>query len=182
MIEHSWQDFLQLVAKQIRNGINVEELSKEYGGRTIKWIGSVARVNFDKDAPGVSIDLDEVVVDLGGGRTSILNGLYSSISSEYIPEDPKRTLYKWVFNPHWRTEYDIIDATESIQERFMIPVSELRVVQTITQPQKEIKLPDLDLGPMDEPFNMLTIRDLAAIMLKKPVSNKQWLNEIIKSK
>ena len=104
------------------------------------------------------------------------------ISSEYIPEDPKRTLYKWVFNPHWRTEYDIIDATESIQERFMIPVSELRVVQTITQPQKEIKLPDLDLGPMDEPFNMLTIRDLAAIMLKKPVSNKQWLNEIIKSK
>jgi hypothetical protein len=29
---------------------------------------------------------------------------------------------------------------------------------------------------------MLTIRDLAAIMLKKPVSNKQWLNEIIKSK
>jgi len=104
------------------------------------------------------------------------------ISSEYIPEDPKRTLYKWVFNPHWRTEYDIIDATESIQERFMIPVSELRVVQTITQPQKEIKLTDLDLGPMDEPFNILTIRDLAAIMLKKPVSNKQWLNEIIKSK
>ena len=37
------------------------------------------------------------------------------ISSEYIPEDPKRTLYKWVFNPHWRTEYDIIEATESIQ-------------------------------------------------------------------
>ena len=103
------------------------------------------------------------------------------ISSEYIPEDPKRTLYKWVFNPHWRTEYDIIEATESIQERYMIPVAELRIVQ---QPvaQKEIKLQQLDLGPTDEPFNMLTIRDLAAIMLKKPVSNKQWLNEIIKSK
>jgi len=105
------------------------------------------------------------------------------VSSEYIPEDPKRTLYKWVFNPHWRTEYDIIEATESIQERYMIPVAELRVVQLpVTQPQKEVKLPSLDLGPTDEPFNMLTIRDLAAIMLKKPVSNKQWLNEIIKSK
>jgi hypothetical protein len=105
------------------------------------------------------------------------------VSSEYIPEDPKRTLYKWVFNPHWRTEYDVIEATESIQERYMIPVSELRVVQQpVAQTQKEIKLPTLDLGPTDEPFNMLTIRDLAAIMLKKPVSNKQWLNEIIKSK
>ena len=103
------------------------------------------------------------------------------ISSEYIPEDPKRTLYKWVFNPHWRTEYDVIEATESIQERYMIPVAELRIVQQAAA-QKEIKLPLLDLGPTDEPFNMLTIRDLAAIMLKKPVSNKQWLNEIIKLK
>ena len=103
------------------------------------------------------------------------------ISSEYIPEDAKRTLYKWVFNPHWRTEYDVIEATESIQERYMIPVAELRIVQQAAA-QKEIKLPALDLGPTDEPFNMLTIRDLAAIMLKKPVSNKQWLNEIIKSK
>jgi hypothetical protein len=103
------------------------------------------------------------------------------ISSEYIPEDAKRTLYKWIFNPHWRTEYDVIEATESIQERYMIPVSELRIVQQAA-PLKEIKLPSLDLGPTDEPFNMLTIRDLAAIMLKKPVSNKQWLNEIIKLK
>ena len=103
------------------------------------------------------------------------------ISSEYIPEDPKRTLYKWVFNPRWRTEYDVIEATESIQERYMIPVAELRIVQQAAA-QKEIKLPLLDLGPTDEPFNMLTIRDLAAIMLKKPVSNKQWLNEIIKLK
>ena len=102
------------------------------------------------------------------------------ISSEYIPEDPKRTLYKWVFNPHWRTEYDIIEATESIQERFMIPVSELRIVNL--EKAEPVKVPTLDLGPTDEPFNMLTIRDLAAIMLKKPVSNKQWLNEIIKSK
>jgi hypothetical protein len=103
------------------------------------------------------------------------------ISSEYIPEDAKRTLYKWIFNPHWRTEYDVIEATESIQERYMIPVSELRIVQQAAT-VKEIKLPSLDLGPTDEPFNMLTIRDLAAIMLKKPVSNKQWLNEIIKLK
>ena len=31
----------------------------------------------------------------------------------------------------------------------------------------------------DPPLNEMTIRDLAAIMLKKPVSNKKWLNDII---
>jgi len=31
----------------------------------------------------------------------------------------------------------------------------------------------------DAPLSMLTIRDLAAIMLQKPVSQKEWLNKII---
>jgi hypothetical protein len=34
---------------------------------------------------------------------------------------------------------------------------------------------------MDAPLDQVTIRDLAAIMLKKPVSNKKWLNDIINS-
>ena len=45
--------------------------------------------------------------------------------------------------------------------------------------------PDFDeiMDPnIDAPLSQMTIRDLAAIMLKKPVSNKAWLNEIIKSK
>ena len=33
----------------------------------------------------------------------------------------------------------------------------------------------------DAPLNQITIRDLAAIMLKKPVSQKEWLNNLIKS-
>jgi hypothetical protein len=32
----------------------------------------------------------------------------------------------------------------------------------------------------DAPLSEITIRDLAAIMLMKPVSAKPWLNEIIK--
>lgn len=34
----------------------------------------------------------------------------------------------------------------------------------------------------DAPFSELTIRDLAAIMLMKPVSNKKWLNDLVNSK
>jgi hypothetical protein len=32
----------------------------------------------------------------------------------------------------------------------------------------------------DAPISDMTIRDLAAILLKKPVSKKEWLNELIK--
>jgi len=34
----------------------------------------------------------------------------------------------------------------------------------------------------DAPFSELTIRDLAAIMLMKPVSNKKWLNDLVNTK
>jgi hypothetical protein len=34
---------------------------------------------------------------------------------------------------------------------------------------------------LDAPLSQITMRDLAAIMLKKPVSNKKWLNDIINS-
>jgi hypothetical protein len=32
----------------------------------------------------------------------------------------------------------------------------------------------------DVPLSEITIRDLAAIMLMKPVSNRPWLNDLIK--
>lgn len=105
------------------------------------------------------------------------------ISNEYNSEDPKRTLYKWRFNPHWRTEYDTIPATDTIQERYMIPVAELRIINKVEQKQEEPKKISMEFELVDDaPFNMLTIRDLAAIMLKKPVSQKQWLNDLIKQK
>jgi hypothetical protein len=38
---------------------------------------------------------------------------------------------------------------------------------------------DLIDPDIDAQFEQLTIRDLAAILLKKPVSNKKWLNKLI---
>jgi len=54
-------------------------------------------------------------------------------------------------------------------------------VERVTGPEvfdidDEIPNPDQDL-----PIDQMSIRDLAAILLKKPVSKKQWLNDIIKS-
>ena len=58
--------------------------------------------------------------------------------------------------------------------------------ETIINPPKETKAPIADFSlpnlEIDPPINEMTIRDLAAIMLGKPVSKKEWLNHIIKNK
>jgi hypothetical protein len=53
------------------------------------------------------------------------------ISSEYISEDPKRTLYLHKYNSHWEEEYEL-DISNSGHERYLIPVSELKVMTDIT--------------------------------------------------
>jgi len=45
-------------------------------------------------------------------------------------------------------------------------------------PKTEVEAPSLDAE--DAPLSEITIRDLAAIMLIKPVSTRPWLNELIK--
>ena len=87
-----------------------------------------------------------------------------------------------------RTEEQITNAT-----RFYVPVSELKTIKSYVpgtvekveeKPKQEIVMEDFDLPnpELDPHINEMTIRDLAAIMLNKPVSNKEWLNQIIKHK
>lgn len=116
-----------------------------------------------------------------------------------VPEDLDRTLYQWRFNPHFEEEYEKIDDTSKKNVRYLIPVDEFKVVKRYSQEvlineptlvKKETVKPETEKEtPIDEfsllnpatdpPLNEMTIRDLAAIMLKKPVSNKEWLNNII---
>lgn len=110
-----------------------------------------------------------------------------------VPEDPDRTLYLWKFNPHFEEEYGKTDPTPGTGHvRYLVPVEELKVIkkyspETMINTTKETtKKPALDFSlpnpETDPPINEMTIRDLAAIMLNKPVSNKEWLNNIIKNK
>lgn len=106
---------------------------------------------------------------------------------DYIPEDVNRILYMWKFNPHFEEEYDKTDVTTGNSNfRYLIPVDELIIIKNYSEksiiapePVNTFDLPDPSIDP---PINELTIRDLAAIFLNKPVSNKKWLNEIIKQK
>lgn len=114
--------------------------------------------------------------------------IYTEFASiELEPEDPNRTLYKWRYNPHYATEYATTEPNAKGDVRYLVPVAELIKIEITKEdliPKQQELFPDFDeiMDPnTDAPLSSLTIRDLAAIMLKKPVSQKKWLNDLIKS-
>lgn len=116
--------------------------------------------------------------------------IYTEFTSiDLDPEDPDRILYKWRFNPHYDEEYERTEPGPNGHFRYLVPVSELMKMQfEQNDSQDSVQgslFPDFDdiMDPdNDAPLNQITIRDLAAIMLQKPVSQKQWLNDLIKSR
>ena len=113
-------------------------------------------------------------------------------------------LYKLRNNPFYKQgEYEIIApdlSRNKKSETYLVPVSELEIMAGIpslgTLPLSVTKKPEITINQilstasMDKPFNFekekedahyseITVRDIAAIFLKTPVSNKKWLNNII---
>jgi len=94
-------------------------------------------------------------------------------------------LYKWRYNPHYEEEYEKTEPAANGHFRYLVPISELVKIEFDVQENTETGMfPNFEeiMDPdLDSPISQLTIRDVAAILLKKPVSHKNWLNEIIKS-
>jgi len=128
------------------------------------------------------------------------------VSRSLEPEDSERRLWKWPFNPEYNTEYAKTDPHPATgHQQYLIPVAELLCVAEIhfgvkeEEPAKpeetkaetnQLKL-DIDTevdvkkeieakGLGDAPISQLTIKDKAAIDWKLPVSNKPWLNQLIR--
>lgn len=99
---------------------------------------------------------------------------------DYSLQETERKLYKWRYNAHFDEEYSKSDpAGTTGHVRYLVPVGELVVVSEKEVIQKtDLKIPDPET---DLPMDQMTMRDYAAIHLKKAVSRKEWLNEIIKS-
>ena len=100
-----------------------------------------------------------------------------------------RTLYRYAFNEFWESEYEIV---EGYADKFYVPVEELHVIPKrevfVEKPKStKISLPgananyELKLESfLDRNASVLTVRDLIAIIHRRPVSNNQELNEFIK--
>lgn len=108
------------------------------------------------------------------------------VSKSYESEDPQNRLWKWTYNPYYATEYKKSDPhPDTGNVRFIVPVEELELIDDsyFSKLAPESVAFDIDSeipNPNEDPLiEQMTIRDLAAILLKKPVSRKKWLNEIV---
>ena len=68
------------------------------------------------------------------------------VSIEYNSEDPKRTLYLLKHNAHWEEEYEKVTSSSGF-ERHIVPVSELKVINDVTDRKSPIKEPELVKNP-----------------------------------
>jgi hypothetical protein len=96
------------------------------------------------------------------------------VSSEFISEDPDRTLFRWTYNNYWQEEYQSLE--KNGHTRYFIPLSDLEIV---ARHGKALHIESVAHGD-DESIKDMTIKDVAAILWQKPVSNKPWLNSLIK--
>ncbi len=115
-------------------------------------------------------------------------------SREYEPEFvlvKERTLWKWHFNPEYATEYAQSEPHQGTGDKqIYIPISELVNITKLhaeeEAPVEAVKKPQLSTEMIfdtddDAPYSDMTIRDYMAIHTGKLVSNKQWLNNLIKT-
>ena len=130
---------------------------------------------------------DEAHVSFFLGELKKQQDVYMEFASkEYESEDPERTLWLWKYNSYWEDEYDKTEPMANGQVRYLIPVSELLKVNAPEKKEDKGKQLSVEffkemMDPnTDAPIDQLTIRDLAAILLKKPVSQKKWLNDLVK--
>ena len=84
------------------------------------------------------------------------------VSISYESEDPKRTLYLIKHNPHWKEEYELITSSSGF-ERHIIPVSELKVMNDVTDrspnvdPGQQLKIDDFTLPNPETERDMLDV-------------------------
>lgn len=80
---------------------------------------------------------DELYVSFFPSELEKEEDIYTEfVSIDYVSEDSKRTLYLLHYNPHWKSEYELVTSNSGFQ-RHMIPVSELKVISDITSRDKK---------------------------------------------
>lgn len=104
------------------------------------------------------------------------NGFYLEFVDKNLdPTDPQRKLWRLPARENYESTYNILSSGA-----YAVPIDELEEVPVRKAPVQEFKV-DLSDGyaKQDDHYSKLTIRDLAAILWQKPVSEKKWLNELV---
>ena len=114
-------------------------------------------------------------------------GFYTMVvNSSFDPQDGEYKLYYLKHNPKYATDYLLIET-----DKWAVPYDLFDEIDTQlimlnglnNQSNKTMALFDqtnTDQTDIDSPFSEMTVRDFAAITWRVPVSEKEWLNQMIK--
>ena len=95
------------------------------------------------------------------------------VSIDYDSEDPKRTLYLLKHNAHWAEEYETVTSSSGF-ERHIVPVSELKVINDVTDRSTAIEEPELVKDPEKrEVVDVLIGIERALLSINKKLINRK---------
>lgn len=131
------------------------------------------------------------VVGFFDSELSVGKDIYVEFVDRYhSPEDAHRRLYHWKYDPNYPMSLEQ-DTSDKRFVKYLVPVTEFRLVEESvlelpwkedvnepTLPKKEQKK-TVENSLNDMPVSDMTVRDLFAILHRKPISQKAWLNELI---
>ena len=102
------------------------------------------------------------------------------VSISYESEDPKRTLYLHKYNPHWKSEYEMIESNSGFQ-RHIIHVSELKVVSDVTDSLKKNPILSLDeVSELPNPDEKFSFRGVVEALNRIATSLEKIENKLNK--
>jgi len=146
---------------------------------------------------------EDMVVSMFPSEMECGEDIYMELTDgNNYPMHENPVLYKLRHNPYYKQgEYEVIPPDPSRNknaETYLVPLSELEIIagSNSSAVVEKKAAPAIAKKPLvstsilsdespfqkekeDAHYSELTIRDLAAILLKSPVSNKKWLNNLI---
>lgn len=155
------------------------EAIREFHKDLIEKLG-ISSLDFNMKMP--FMHNGRMVVGIFPSEFAKSKGLYFElVNRELEPTNPERTVYKIGPNNFYEDEYIAHE-----KGSFMVPLEELQEVVKYAAPGRFNPGPSRNLAASvpnipeeDAPFSEMTIRDYMAIHTGKPVSTKQWLNNLI---
>lgn len=99
---------------------------------------------------------------------------FEKTGKNFESEDSERNLYVLKFKETFDTDY--YKVPHGTDFKYVIPFNQAEKIFSIDEEEFSLGIPDPN---EDAPFSELMIRDIAAILWKKPVSQKAWLNNLI---
>ena len=150
----------------------VQELRKEHEDY-FQTVGNINALYIPKMAYRPS-GKDELHVSFFPSELQKSKDIFTEfVSIEYNSEDPKRTLYLLKHNAHWAEEYEKVTSSSGF-ERHIVPVSELKVINDITDRNSPTKEPEFIKDPEKrEIVDVLIGIERALLSINKKLINRK---------